>query len=551
MAAKLLEINLFGACVVRGAGDADFEITGAKHKALFVLLATAPFGRRTRSYLQDTLWATSCYDNGRQSLRRALSDLRHIMGDMFDLLLTVTNSELTLDLSRVHFIGRPGGGQYLEGLDIREDGFNRWLGTMRANPEQLYGLFSMRSQPPAPAPVPCVSILPFQLVAGDAHHVVLGDWLAEEISRTLSRSSLLAVVSHLSARELASRRIELSKVRDLLGVDYFMAGSLRVEGQRAILDADFLDAVSGRILWTRRFSALISEFMSEYSEAVDGITRTIGRAVASDVICHIRGRAARELADHQLLVAGVGLMHELNLPSFARSREMLEEAARRMPRAAEVHAWLSEWYVMCVFNGWSTDVPGDTARAADASARALDIDPESAFCLTIDGVVHNTLLTQIDAAEERFEAALARNPNEALSWLLSSVVYTFRDEGSEAVSRVEKALRLSPLDPMLYFFESLAGSAYLAAGDYDKALDFSTRSLERNDRHVSTLRARICALHKLGRCEEAREMAGVLMARLPNFTVSSYLKSHPSADFQFGQSIAGALTASGVPYGGK
>ena len=104
---------------------------------------------------------------------------------------------------------------------------------------------------------------------------------------------------------------------------------------------------------------------------------------------------------------------------------------------------------------------------------------------------------------------------------------------------------------MLYFFESLAGSAYLAAGDYDKALDFSTRSLERNDRHVSTLRARICALHKLGRCEEAREMAGVLMARLPNFTVSSYLKSHPSADFQFGQSIAGALTASGVPYGGK
>ena len=195
------------------------------------------------------------------------------MGDMFDALVTVTNSELTLDLSKVHFIGRPGGGQHLEGLDIREEGFNRWLGNMRANPEQLYGLFSMRSQPPAPAPVACVSLLLFQLVASEAHHALLGDWLAQEISRTLSRSSLLAVVSHLSARELSSRYIELSNVRELLGLDYFMAGSLRVEGERAILDADCLDAVSGRILWTGRFTALISEFMSEYSESgIDIIT---------------------------------------------------------------------------------------------------------------------------------------------------------------------------------------------------------------------------------------------------------------------------------------
>ena len=64
---KLLEINLFGACIVRSVGTVSYEITGAKHRALFALLATAPFGRRTRSFLQDTLWGTSCFDSGRQS----------------------------------------------------------------------------------------------------------------------------------------------------------------------------------------------------------------------------------------------------------------------------------------------------------------------------------------------------------------------------------------------------------------------------------------------------------------------------------------------------
>lgn len=57
MIGKLLEINLFGNCSVQSAEPGKFAITGAKHKALFALLATAPFGRRTRSFLQETLWA--------------------------------------------------------------------------------------------------------------------------------------------------------------------------------------------------------------------------------------------------------------------------------------------------------------------------------------------------------------------------------------------------------------------------------------------------------------------------------------------------------------
>ena len=134
---KRIEINLFGACLVRSAEPGGFEITGAKHKALFALLASAPFGRRTRPFLQETLWGTACYDTGRQSLRRALSDIKQIMGESFAEVLTSTNSDVTLDLSRVSFIGRPGAGEFLEGLDLREAGFCRWLGAMRLNPEQV------------------------------------------------------------------------------------------------------------------------------------------------------------------------------------------------------------------------------------------------------------------------------------------------------------------------------------------------------------------------------------------------------------------------------
>ena len=104
----------------------------------------------------------------------------------------------------MHFIGRPGGGEFLEGLDIKDDEFNDWLRGIRQSPEQLFSLFSASTQPPPPSILPTIAILPFRMVGGTPEHVVLGDWLAEEICRSLSRSNLLAVISHLSARELST-----------------------------------------------------------------------------------------------------------------------------------------------------------------------------------------------------------------------------------------------------------------------------------------------------------------------------------------------------------
>ena len=544
---KLLEINLFGACIVRSTGPVRYEITGAKHRAMFALLATAPFGRRTRSYLQDILWGTSCFDSGRQSLRRALSDVKALMGAEFEQVLTVNNTEISIDLSRLHFIGRPGGGEFLEGLDIRDNEFNDWLRGIRLSPEQLFSLFSASTQPPPPSILPMIAVLPFRLVYGAADHAVLGDWLAEEICRSLSRSNLLTVISHLSARELSLSKVELARVREVLGVDYCVAGSLRVTGERAILDADCIDAQSGRILWTRQFTGPIAEFIGADSAPVTEVVRAIGQTIASEAVAHVDGRSVASLADHQLLIAGIGLMHQLKLSSFARSRDLIEEAIRRAPRAAEAHAWLGEWYVISVFNGWSTDRARDTRIAQACTARALDIDSENSFCLTIDGVVNNNLLLRMDIAGERFEAALDRNPNEAMAWLMSSVLCAYRDDGFEAVARAEKAMRRSPIDPFGYFYDSLASTAYLAAGNFTQALILADRSIARNDRHLSTLRARICALHFLGRADEAREAGAILLRRQPDFTVEDYRRSHPAADFKVGRNALTALSAAGVP----
>ena len=544
---KLLQINLFGACMVRASAPGGYEINGSKHRAMFALLATAPFGRRTRSYLQNLLWGTSCHDGGRQSLRTALSIVKATMGGDYDKLFKVNNTEISLDLAQIEFVGHPDAGEFLEGIDIRDDEFNHWLQSVRQTPEPFFALLTGAEAKGTPSVVPSIAVLPFRLVQGADTHSVLGDWIAEEVCRSLSRSHLLSVISHLSAREIASTRVELTKVRRLLGVDFCVTGSLRVSGDRAVLDADCLDAASGRILWTRQFSSPVSAFLAADSPAIAEIVRAIGQAIATDALAHAQGRSLSALSDHQLLIAGIGMMHQLKLSSFARSRDLIEEVIRRAPRAPEAHAWLAEWYIMSIFNGWTSNALRDTGAALDCTARALDIDPENTFALTIDGAVNNNLLMRMDTAQERYDAALERNPNESMAWLLSGVLSAYRDDGQNAVARTEKAMRLSPIDPFGYFFDSLAASAQLSAENWPRALELAERSMVRNDRHLSTLRTRICALHYLGRADEARTAATDLLRRAPEFTVSGYRRSHPAANFKFGRNVTSALAAAGIP----
>jgi TolB-like protein len=546
---KRIEINLFGACVVRSAQPGGFEITGAKHKALFALLATAPFGRRTRPFLQDMLWGTACLDteSGRQSLRRALSDIKQAMGDSFAAVLSSTNSDIALDLTRVSFIGRPGSGELLEGINLREEGFNRWLGAMRLNPEQIYSLYSPSSQPPAAPMVPLVSVLPFRTIASESEHAILGDWLAEEVSRSLSRSNLIAVISHWSSRALDQRAVDVSTVRSRLSADYCVLGTLRVCGGEMVLDTDFVDTFSGRILWTRQFSGPMERFLGRTTEGVAEIVAAVGRTIADDAIAYVSDRHLAQLEDHRLLLAGVGLMHRPSLRAFARSRDLIEEALKRAPNAAEAHAWFGKWHILSVFNGWSTDAAKDTQRAVDCTARALDISPDNAFCLTIDGFAHNNLLRRLDIADQRYALALQHNPNSALSWLLKGALHAFRDEGAPAVEAVGKARRLSPLDPFGYFYDSLNATAHLAQGNYEESLALAGRSLASNDRHISTLRTKIVALHSMGRNEDAKRAAQELLARQPGFTVAAYRRDHPAADYEFGRRAAAALSAAGIP----
>ena len=112
---------------------------------------------------------------------------------------------------------------------------------------------------------------------------------------------------------------------------------------------------------------------------------------------------------------------------------------------------------------------------------------------------------------------------------------------------VNRRLRLSPIDPLKYFFDSLAATAALSNASWERSVALSLRSIRANRSHASTWRTLAFALVMLNRMDEAQESVQRLLEIEPGFTVGRFRERFPGRDGPMAEPWAEALQAAGLP----
>lgn len=523
---KKLKIRLFGGFAVAWSDGSEIPVRSTKLRGLIALLAADPAGTRSRAWLQDKLWTRSGPEHGRASLRQALKNLRTLFGEEAERLFDISAEEIRFRTGRFEFEGNPGQGDFLEGLDIDEPGFEEWLRDQRNMPlpDSMYA----PSNGLAPRLLPSLAVLPLVNAPGNHADDGVGDMLAQEITRAMARSALIEVISHLSCRRVDPRHIDLSRLRHLLNTDYVIQGQFTLIGAKVRLDLDLIETQRGAILWTGEFRTGFSDFLHSDREMIWDIAQQIARNILSHSISLANTRPLPDVASHHLLMSSISLMHSLQLRNFAKARTRLEALIERTGNVSMLHAWLAQWYNFLISQGWSVDVERDGSRAIDHVNRALDIDPGCSLSLTMNGLMQTFIVKDFDKAHEEYQEALEIDPNNALAWLYRGTLLAFSSQGKQAVESAAKARRLTPLDPHRFLFDALSAAASGAAGNYEEALYFAEQSLRANHRHASTIRTMIIANVELGRIPEARRLAAKLLMIEPDFSIRRYLDNHPS-----------------------
>jgi tetratricopeptide (TPR) repeat protein len=253
------------------------------------------------------------------------------------------------------------------------------------------------------------------------------------------------------------------------------------------------------------------------------------------------------LQSYTILIGAIALMHRLSPRDFHRARDMLVYLCERHPKSTAPRAWLGKWHVMLVAQGWSSDRNADSQQARSIVAQALDREPQNALALAIDGLICAYINRDLKIAAYRYEAAINSNPNEGLAWLFQSALHSYDSLGEQAVDCAMRAQRLSPLDPMRYYYDNFTSMAKLAADDCKGAIEYGKRSLRANRTHGSTLRILAIAQVFADQVDDARKTVGEMLLIEPGLSVSKFLERYPGAAAPHAVRYADALCVAGLP----
>ena len=394
---------------------------------------------------------------------------------------------------------------------------------------------------------PSIAVIPFQLRSNDPRFDSIGDGLADDTIAALSRMADFFVVSRLSTMAFRKAPLGVRRIGEMLGVQYVLSGSVQTAYPRALLTAELADARDGRIVWSQRFQGDLADVFAMQGELARKVVHSVAPFVRSLELRRARITNFEQLDAYAITLRGVELMHRSVREDFMQARTAFETAIARDPVSPRPHAWLAKWHVLRVLIGASENPAGDMQAATACAGHALSCDADDALALAVDGFVAAWSRHDLDAAEQRLAQAVTANPNEPLAWLHSGITHAWRGRGGEAVQCTDRALSLSPLDPMIYYFNALAGMANLVGERYERAIELATLSLRENRLHTPSLRTLAAAQVLSGRFDEARQTMSRLREMEPGLTGAVLRARYPGRDTPQGERFIGALLTAGLP----
>ena len=236
------------------------------------------------------------------------------------------------------------------------------------------------------------------------------------------------------------------------------------------------------------------------------------------------------------------------MTTFAKAREYLEKAMSEDRTFAMPVAWAARWHSLNIGQGWSQQPQEDASRAIELATRAIELDRHNAVALATFGHLRSYLFHDYDAALMSFDRALAACPNSALAWVFSALTLSYVGRGEEAVRHAEQALRLSPVDQLLFYHYNAMAWSHFSLGHYEEAVRWARLSASENPKFIANLRILIAGLSALGDHAGAKRVSECLLRQNPNFSLGYYERTlQPFRDEKIKGRFMQYLRDSGLP----
>jgi DNA-binding SARP family transcriptional activator/TolB-like protein len=356
----------------------------------------------------------------------------------------------------------------------------------------------------------------------------LAQGLAEEISTCLSRFRWISCVPGNPWPGLSAGGDASTGGWAALEVDLVLDGTIQYGPGRVRIIVRLIDMrADGEIAWAGRFDRPITDPLSMQDELGAAIVAQVDPELMKHEGRRTAGQRSHDMTAQDLLLQALPAIYRLERDGYLEARRLLEASLRADPGSSVAHGWLAYWDLLYVGQGWAADPVESAAEAARLAERAVMLDPGDARALTLAGHVRGFLGKHPEEASALHERALALNPNLAIAWCFSGLSHFYMGRHEEALRRINQAIRLSPSDPHIFFFDMALIMPHLMNGDCASAVEAGRRSVELNPLFSSAYKGYLAALGWMRRPREAREVLDRLLTLEPGFSIETAVLRSP------------------------
>jgi adenylate cyclase len=436
--------------------------------------------------------------------------------------------------ARLEGIAEPGG------ICISDDAYRQVRGKLDApfedkgdqqlkniaSPVRVYALragtpaAATRAHPELPDK-PSIVVLPFDNMSAEPGQDYLADGIVEAITAALSHIKSFFVIARNSAFTYKGQAKNVRDIGRELGVAYVIEGSVQKGGSRLRITVQLVETESGAHVWSSRYDGTVDDIFDLQDSISEQLAGAIQPSIRIAEIERSRRKRPQDLGSYDYTMRAMPHVWALEKEEAAKALDLLEQALTidpDYPLALSLAGWCHAQ--RSVYN-WADNPSEAQAKARSLAERAAELGGDDPIILAVLGAVH-TFTRNFGTARILLERAVALDPNAAWAWHRLGWVENYSDRPRQAIEHFERAMRLSPLDPMNFNNHVGLGSANEIMEQFDKAATHYRRGLEERPNAKWIYRNLASSLAGAGRMEEAGKAYEELMRAYPGITAAKF-----------------------------
>jgi adenylate cyclase len=446
-------------------------------------------------------------------------------------------------------------------------GGGRWIGVIAACVAALLavGAFAWRAgYPPrfmassvddklANAPRLSIVVLPFENLSGDKEQDYFADGITDDLTTDLSHIGGSFAIARNTAFTYKDKPVDVKQIGRELGVRYVLEGSVRRLDNKITVNAQLISTETGAHVWADRFDGDRSKLGQLQIEFVSRLANSLGVEL-------FRAEALRSMRERPNNPDAVDLVMRATAKANTTGDNksingevigLNERALALDPQNEAAMVNLSTALNDRAGNLWSDDPAGDIGRAEKLADSALALQPDDAWAHLAKAQVLGSK-QQWKAAISQAEAALADDPNNPSAHAMLSFWNMFLGHSEDGFAGVETALRLSPRDPGVSWWQFFICHLHTHLGQWEQAIEWCGKSIASGMDAMYPYVDLAAANAWGGHDKEAKEAVAQLRKLYPDFTVQTWAGIHwsddPTFNAQYARIVEG-LRKAGLPEG--